>query len=301
MSLHRVLRSSSSALLKRTLSTSSRSTEQSAQEKPPHVFSLEEALFLAKEAGIFTREEVQKQIMRSPSFSPDNNPILIENFYDAHGGEERNEIDAALIPDVEGEGEDDMMMESADASGETERGGHVGHSSAELLSANDVIQRTISKTFNPAWTKTFLHIAEGKPLREYRLEAEGRGSRKRTVAHVIIRRGSGEVIVEDKRTKKPIPFYQRWVYYFNRMDVLSPLYLTGTCGVFDVFIDVRGRGRSAQALAIRLALGRALVEACPSCAEDMEESLVLYEDTRQKWPHMPGRKKSRKQKHWRGR
>jgi hypothetical protein len=44
-------------------------------------YSIEEALYLAKEAGIYTTGELQKQIIRSPSFSTDKNPFLIENFF----------------------------------------------------------------------------------------------------------------------------------------------------------------------------------------------------------------------------
>merc|ERR1719198_113615 len=43
---------------------------------------VEEALYLAKEAGYFTTREQQLQIVRSPPFSPVERPFLIENFFD---------------------------------------------------------------------------------------------------------------------------------------------------------------------------------------------------------------------------
>ncbi|CBZ49798.1 hypothetical protein NCLIV_002860 [Neospora caninum Liverpool] len=128
---------------------------------------------------------------------------------------------------------------------------------------------------------------------EWLWQAEGTGTRKRAAAHVIIRRGTGQV-----RVNKDEDLYVRWPFYYNRMDVLQPFYLTGTAGIYDLFIHVRGGGSSGQAGAVRLAVGRALVNACPACASRLEEDMVLYEDTRQRMPKMPGRMKARKMRTW---
>ncbi|KFG60638.1 putative ribosomal protein S9 [Toxoplasma gondii RUB] len=128
---------------------------------------------------------------------------------------------------------------------------------------------------------------------EWLWQAEGTGTRKRAAAHVIIRRGTGQVRVNNDED-----LYVRWPFYYNRMDVLQPFFLTGTAGIYDLFIHVRGGGSSGQAGAVRLAVGRALVSACPACARLLEEDMVLYEDTRQRMPKMPGRMKARKMRTW---
>lgn len=65
--------------------------------------------------------------------------------------------------------------------------------------------------------------------------------------------------------------YVRWPLYYNRMDVLQPFLLTQTAGVYDLFIHARGGGSSGQAGAARLAVGRALVNACAACADLLTE------------------------------
>ncbi|CDJ60683.1 ribosomal protein S9 domain-containing protein, putative [Eimeria maxima] len=59
-----------------------------------------------------------------------------------------------------------------------------------------------------------------------------------------------------------------------------------------------GGGPSGQAAAARLAIARALVDACEDCQPELEEAMMLYEDTRQRMPKMPGRMKARKQRQW---
>ncbi|KAL8445086.1 hypothetical protein Emed_005886 [Eimeria media] len=161
-------------------------------------------------------------------------------------------------------------------------------------------------------------------------KAEGRGTRKRAAALAVLTRGTGQVRVCGREE-----VYVRWAYVYNRMEVLQPLYIAGAAGLFDVDLQVRGGGPSGQAAAARLAIGRALVAACNECQPQLEEgrphapqssspaaaaavaavlgvkgsvaaggdlnvvarSMVLYEDTRQRMPKMPGRMKARKQRH----
>eukprot|EP00921_Rhytidocystis_pertsovi_P016637 GHVQ01026206.1.p1 GENE.GHVQ01026206.1~~GHVQ01026206.1.p1 ORF type:complete len:327 (+),score=58.23 GHVQ01026206.1:800-1780(+) len=266
--------------------------------KPRRPLTIEEALYLSKAAGVYTRKEIQTQIMSSPSFSPDASPFLIENFFDTGEAEPPLEAgetsgtrwqasstgySARSLGQRTAEEEDGGV--STEEDDDTERVEGVARGGEE---ANAVISRTIAQVFNPQWNKTFWLNG-----REWLVQADGTGTRKRATAHVVIRRGSGQVVVNDGQH-----LYWRWPYYYNRMDVLQPFYLTGTAGEFDLFIHTVGGGVSGQSGATRLAVGRALAAACPSCAEDMAEDLVLYEDTRQRLPKMPGRTKSRAARQW---
>ncbi|CEL93290.1 unnamed protein product [Vitrella brassicaformis CCMP3155] len=313
--------------------------------------SIDEVLYLSKEAGVETTKEVQAIIMKSPPFSPDRSPFLLENFFessdgggagslvteaDAEFGLPRDvadgldlcldkhdalshQVSADLEPHESGRGgggpsspvhtageEDDFD----DGSGELPKGSlgelegervgavvhppHTPQGKGDTVTAH-VVNQMILKAFHGGPDqqahKTFEHKG-----REWRLEAEGRGTRARAVAHAVIKRGTGQVLVNGGAD-----VYTWWNYFYNRMDVLQPFLLTGTAGVYDLFVNVRGGGPSGQACAARLAVGRALVSACGSCAGDMQEDLVLYDDTRQKWPKMPGRRAARKQRQWRKR
>eukprot|EP00386_Alphamonas_edax_P008739 GDKI01028449.1.p1 GENE.GDKI01028449.1~~GDKI01028449.1.p1 ORF type:complete len:319 (-),score=61.38 GDKI01028449.1:24-980(-) len=257
------------------------STEQQQESKASvKAFSIEEALFLAKEAGIFTTHELQTQIIKSPPFSPDRNPFVLENFFDTQEAEMEPDPDPAaadnmhlVVP------RSDQLDESVTVAGATTQ-------------VPQVIHDSIAKHFNKSWTQTFMHNN-----REWLLQAEGKGTRKRSVAHVIIKRGTGKVVLQRKNGVEEDLHY-RFPYYYHRMDILKPFFLTKTAGLFDVFVDARGGGEGGQAGAIRLAVGRALVQACPACAEDLAEDMVLYEDTRQKMPKMPGRNSARAMESW---
>ncbi|PHJ18319.1 ribosomal protein s9 [Cystoisospora suis] len=268
---------------------------------------------MAKEANVYTVKELQQLVMQSPSFSPSYDPFLLENFFTSqsctpspsslHEVEESLRAEEeALVSNEESSNRDDSL-----GIGETERGGRgetdecftggdavagvIGQSSLHAAStkASTLLENAVISAFSGVEkTKTFYH--NGKL---WLWQAEGRGTRKRAVAHVLIRRGTGQV-----RVNKDEDLYVRWPLYYNRMDVLQPFLLTQTAGIYDVFIHTRGGGSSGQAGATRLAVGRALVNACAACADLLTEAGVLYEDTRQRMPKMPGRMKARKMRTW---
>ena len=70
--------------------------------------------------------------------------------------------------------------------------------------------------------------------------------------------------------------YTRWAYISSRLEVLQPLQVAGAAGLFDVDIHVRGGGPSGQAGAARLAVARALVEACEDCQPELQEGMTLF-------------------------
>lgn len=247
----------------RTAVSTSTSGPMPRQSRP--ILSVEEALYLAKEAGYFTTEERQLQIVRSPPFSPRERPFIIENFFDSLDDGQADE-----------DGGDDVEEE-------------VGNEDeAANVSAPPAIHQTIQRHFRPDLPNTFLH--SGK---EWLVRAEGRGTRKRASAHALLVRGAGAIKVNGEED-----LYSRWPLIYNRFDVCQPFKLTGTACVFDLFLDVRGGGTSGQAGAARLAVARALLEANPACHDDLQKGYCLYEDTRQKLSKMPGKKGARASFHW---
>lgn len=235
--------------------------------------SLDEALFLAKEAGVFTTRETQTHIIKSPSFSSNDSPFLLENFFDA------GDVDAA---DLGFAGKAVAAASSTTAATEQE---------AQDVVSKDVVPESVheilsSLAANPV--QTF-----GARGREWRVTAQGKGTRKRSTAHVVIERGTGIVKVNGEED-----FYKRFPLLANRFDVLFPFQACGAAGLFDVYICVKGGGISGQAGAARLAVGRALVSACNACEDDLKESLVLHEDTRQKTSKFPGKKGAYARHNW---
>jgi len=233
--------------------------------------TISQALFLAKEAGIFTTREVQTHVIKSPSFSTNDSPFVLEDFFTEQGqdggdgGVVVKPKQAAAVEVLEGSDEETKNFDTVPSS----------------------IHELLSSTFQPEIE--FFH-AQG---REWKSRAEGKGTRKRSVAHVIIQRGTGIVKVNGEED-----FYKRWPLYYNRFDVLYPFEVTRAAGLFDVFIAVRGGGISGQAGAARLAIGRALVDACAECEDDLKDSLVLYEDTRQKTSKFPGKRGAYARGNW---
>jgi len=80
------------------------------------------------------------------------------------------------------------------------------------------------------------------------------GKRKTAIARVWLKKGKGKITI------KNLPVEE----YFERvtalMKVKQPLTLTNTQSKFDIHVNVRGGGKSAQADAIRTGVAKALVE-----------------------------------------
>lgn len=259
---------------------------QGRNERTPkqkdYVLSLDEALYLSKEMGIKTVTELQRIIMRSPPFSADTSPFVIENFFGNAKTDKKTEeilnveknIRAIENEKIEKkEIEEDEIEDTIDSDSNTN---------------NDVVSKILVNNFNRNKIRTFIH--DGK---EWLEESEGIGTNKRSCAYVYIKRGSGVIKINNEED-----FYIRWPYFYNRIDVIEPFHLTNTSCVYDVFIKLKGGGISGQAKAARLAIGRALLNACPAVHSILLDNDILYEDLRQKLPKMPGRRKCRAMKQW---
>ncbi len=82
----------------------------------------------------------------------------------------------------------------------------------------------------------------------------GTGRRKRAIARVFMKAGSGKFVVNDKPVDE---FFSRET---GRMVVRQPLVLTEHNGTFDILVNVCGGGESGQAGAVRHGITRALIE-----------------------------------------
>eukprot|EP00928_Gymnodinium_smaydae_P040783 TRINITY_DN27628_c0_g2_i1.p1 TRINITY_DN27628_c0_g2~~TRINITY_DN27628_c0_g2_i1.p1 ORF type:complete len:309 (+),score=59.79 TRINITY_DN27628_c0_g2_i1:46-927(+) len=250
------------------------SARKSARAHDAPTLSVDDALYLATEAGYFTTREMQLQIVRSPPFSPRERPFLIENFFEVPYAQRS------------GDGEQLPGESSAAASGAPGAAGDADRASSLPVPAE--IHGTILRHFSPEAAATFMHGGQ-----EWLSWAEGRGTRKRASAHAVIVRGSGVIKINGEED-----LYSRWPLLYNRFDVVQPFKLTGTSCAFDVFLDVRGGGSSGQSGAARLAIARALLMANPACHDDLQRGFCLLEDTRQKLSKMPGKKGKRSSFTW---
>jgi small subunit ribosomal protein S9 len=242
--------------------------------------TMSQALFLAKEAGVYTTKEVQTHIIKSPSFSTDKSPFLMEDFFSDQSSSET--VDGSIMKKSS-----QISATLTNASPSEEKADETESNHRAMDTVPNSIHDLLSAAFQPG---VEFFTARG---REWKTVAEGKGTRKRSVAHVVITRGTGVVKVNGEED-----FYKRWPLYYNRFDVLYPFEATKAAGLFDVYIAVKGGGISGQAGAARLAVGRALVDACAACEDDLKETLVLYEDTRQKTSKFPGKRGAYARGNW---
>lgn len=101
------------------------------------------------------------------------------------------------------------------------------------------------------------------------------GRRKEAVARVFLRPGSGKFLVNGHETKE----------YFGRVSleilIKEPLVTTGVQEKFDVIANVTGGGKSGQAGAVRMALGRVLIAADASLRKTLKAGGMLTRDARE--------------------
>ncbi len=108
------------------------------------------------------------------------------------------------------------------------------------------------------------------------------GRRKTAIARVFLRPGNGDVVVNGRTTKD---------YFFidsNIIKVDSPFRVTKTENRFNVLIEVKGGGVSAQAEAVRHGISRALVSFNPELRPELKKLGFLRRDAREKERHKYG-------------
>ncbi|MGE4130284.1 MAG: 30S ribosomal protein S9 [Bdellovibrionales bacterium] len=100
------------------------------------------------------------------------------------------------------------------------------------------------------------------------------GRRKTSAARVFLKRGTGEVTVNEK----PLDKYMSTPT--AKMTVLSPLVLTDTKNQYDARVTVVGGGVTGQSEAIRHGIARALVAADANLRPTLKKAGLLTRDSR---------------------
>jgi small subunit ribosomal protein S9 len=114
------------------------------------------------------------------------------------------------------------------------------------------------------------------------------GRRKRAVARVWVKPGTGVITINDK------PAHEYLGRKVLEMHLLSPLRYLGLEGQIDVRAKAEGGGLSGQAGAVRLGIARALVEMDESFRTPLRRSGFLTRDPREKERKKYGRKRARR-------
>ena len=125
-------------------------------------------------------------------------------------------------------------------------------------------------------------------MAERKTEYWATGKRKSAVARVRIASGEGTLTVNRKSLTD----------YFGRetvrMIVQQPFEMTQTQGQYDVIVNVRGGGNSAQASAIRHGITRALLQVNPGFRPVLKKAGFITRDSREVERKKYGRHKARK-------
>lgn len=119
-------------------------------------------------------------------------------------------------------------------------------------------------------------------------EVTATGRRKRAVASVRLRPGSGNVDVNGRAFEEYFPLE------IQRQTILSPLGIINGEGQYDLIIRVNGGGVEGQVIASRLGIARALVKENEERRGDVKAQGFLTRDPRKKERKKYGHKKARK-------
>jgi small subunit ribosomal protein S9 len=114
------------------------------------------------------------------------------------------------------------------------------------------------------------------------------GRRKRAVARVRIREGSGTITINNRALEDYFPNAT------HRMILSEPLRLTETGESYDIDATLHGGGVTGQAGAIRLGISRGLIAIDPELRGALKRAGFLSRDAREKESKKYGLKKARK-------
>ncbi|MDR2869036.1 MAG: 30S ribosomal protein S9 [Deferribacteraceae bacterium] len=116
----------------------------------------------------------------------------------------------------------------------------------------------------------------------------GTGRRKTSVSRVFVKTGKGKISVNGKALDE---YFERPT---ARQIVMQPLALLKVEGKFDLYITVKGGGKSGQAGAVRHGLARALEQIDPSYRSPMKAAGYMTRDSRMVERKKYGKPKARK-------
>ena len=114
------------------------------------------------------------------------------------------------------------------------------------------------------------------------------GRRKASVARVYIKKGAGNITVNDKDYKEYFPVLHL------RDSVVAPLKTLGFESSYDITVNVSGGGVKGQAEAVRLGISRGLVKIDAENKPKLKTKGFLTRDSRKVERKKPGLKKARK-------
>lgn len=114
------------------------------------------------------------------------------------------------------------------------------------------------------------------------------GRRKRAVARVRLRPGTGTITVNGR------PVVEYFPTATHRMILSEPLRVTNTDEIYDIDCTIDGGGVSGQAGALRHGIARALIELDPEMRPELKKAGFLTRDDRKKESKKYGLKKARK-------
>lgn len=114
------------------------------------------------------------------------------------------------------------------------------------------------------------------------------GRRKRAVARVRLRPGTGKITVNKRDVADYFPSET------HRMILTEPLRITSTSEAYDVDATIDGGGSSGQAGALRHGIARSLIELDPELRTELKKAGFLTRDDREKESKKYGLKKARK-------
>jgi len=116
----------------------------------------------------------------------------------------------------------------------------------------------------------------------------GTGRRKRGIARVFLRPGSGKITVNGRDLENYFPTEA------GRVPVRRPLQVIEMPDRFDIVILANGGGTSGQSEAIQLGIARALVEFNPELRGPLKKAGLLTRDPREHERKKYGQKGARK-------
>lgn len=118
----------------------------------------------------------------------------------------------------------------------------------------------------------------------------GTGRRKRSVARVFLKRGTGSIVVNGK------PVDEYFARETGRMIVRQPLHVTDLLDAFDFHVNVHGGGESGQAGAIRHGITRALIDYDETLKPSLKHAGLVTRDARSVERKKVGLHKARRRK-----
>ena len=120
-------------------------------------------------------------------------------------------------------------------------------------------------------------IAQNKPKKiklDFKDSKYATGRRKKSIAKVWVKKGSGKIYVNGKVM---IDYFKRPVH---QLIVTRPLEITKVINNYDVKCSVRGGGLSGQAGAIILGISRALISHDQNLKKDLKKDKLTTRDSR---------------------